>query len=57
MMRLRSFTAKPIQPAISAVVRPQPTHSPKTGSTAHILLQGVSISAHTGEIDVGSRAR
>jgi hypothetical protein len=33
------------QPAISATVRPQPAQSAETGSTAHTLLQGVSMSA------------
>ena len=33
------------QPAISSMVRPQPRHKPVAGSSAQILVQGVSIAA------------
>jgi len=43
MIRKRSSSLIPPQPAISASVRPQPMHKPVWPLTAHTLIQGVVI--------------
>ena len=43
MMRARSAAVKPVQPSISARVRPQPMQRAEIGSIAQILLQGLSM--------------
>jgi hypothetical protein len=49
MMPLRSFSLIPLQAAISAIVRPQPTQRADDGSTTQIFTQGVEIA----EADMG----
>ncbi len=43
MILPRSSSLIPLQAAISATVRPQPTHSADNGSTTQIWTQGVEI--------------
>ncbi len=45
MTASRSASLIAPQPAISATVRPQPTHSAETGSTTQIFTQGVETGA------------
>src|SRR5262249_18280613 len=52
MMRTRSSAPIPIQPSISARLRPQPVQSAEIGSTAHTLLQGLSMSVMSRRADV-----
>src|SRR5262245_319515 len=52
MMRTRSSAPIRIQPSISARLRQQPMQSAEIGSTAHTLLQGVSMSVMGRRADV-----
>jgi len=47
MTARRSASLIAVQAAISAVVRPQPTHRPESGSTTQTLMQGVETGADT----------